>query len=54
MREEDLRVLFQRVPSPLLRLHMSSGVLFEIQDPDSVHMERSTLQILLPPQHQQP
>jgi hypothetical protein len=53
MREDDLRVLMQRVPCPLLRLHTTGGMVFEIHDPDSVHIERSTVQILLPPHHDQ-
>ncbi len=53
MREEDLRLLLQRIPCPLLRLHTTAGMVFDIQDPDAVHLERSTVQLLLPPAHDQ-
>jgi hypothetical protein len=49
VRHEDLRVLLERRPSPLLRLHLSSGMIFEIPDPEQVVVTRSTVEILLPP-----
>ncbi len=53
MREDDLRVLLQRDPCPLLRLHTTGGTVFEISDPDMLHLERGTVQILLPSQFDQ-
>jgi hypothetical protein len=53
MREEDLRLLLQRVPFPLLRLHTTGGEVFDIRDPDAAHLERSTVQLLLPSHHNQ-
>jgi len=49
MRHDDLELLLRREPCPRLRMHMTSGELFEIQDPDSVFFGRSTVEILLPP-----
>ena len=49
MRPEDLRRLLERQPPPRLRLHLSHGVVFEINDPDLVVLGRSTVEILLPP-----
>jgi hypothetical protein len=50
MRAEDLRTLLQRQPYPLLRLHLSSGLVFELPEPDLVLITRSTVEILLPNQ----
>jgi hypothetical protein len=49
MRQEDLRRLLERQPCPRLRLHLSNGIVFEINDPDLVVLGRSTVEILLPP-----
>jgi hypothetical protein len=48
MRHEDLEILLRREPCPRLRLHMTSGEVFEIEDADSVFFGRSTVEILLP------
>ncbi len=48
MRADELELLFRRQPCPLLRLHLTSGMTFEIHDPDQVVVTRSTLQLLLP------
>jgi hypothetical protein len=50
VREEDLRVLLQRRPCPLLRLHLTTGMIFDITDPDRVVYSRSVVEILLPPE----
>ena len=49
MRVEDLRVLLLRQPCPLLRLHLTGGMIFEIRDPDQVVWTSSTVELLLPP-----
>jgi hypothetical protein len=49
MRQEDLRRLLERQPPPRLRLHLTNGVVFDINDPDLVALGRSTVEILLPP-----
>jgi len=49
MRREDLELLLRRDPCPRLRLHMTGGEVFEIEDPDSIVFGRSTVEILLPP-----
>ena len=48
MRPEDLRLLLQRVPCPLLRLHLTDGRAFDIQDPEQVVITRSTVELLIP------
>ena len=48
MRPEDLRLLLQRVPCPLLRLHLTDGRTFDIQDPEQVVVTRSTVELLVP------
>ena len=48
MRPEDLRVLLKRSPPPLLRLHLTSGMMFEIADAEQVVVTRSTVELLLP------
>ena len=48
MRAEDLRLLLQRVPCPLVRLHLTDGRTFDIQDPDTVVIDRSTVELLIP------
>ena len=48
MRPEDLRQLLQRQPCPVLRLHLTSGMSFEIRDPEQIVVTRSTVEILLP------
>jgi hypothetical protein len=49
MRQEDLLLLLQREPCPRLRLHLTDGTVFEIDDPDLVFLSRSTVELLLPP-----
>jgi hypothetical protein len=49
MRREDLTVLLRREPCPRLRLHLTDGAVFEINDPDSIVFGRSTVELLLPP-----
>jgi hypothetical protein len=49
MRPDDLRRLLQREPCPLLRLHLTDGTVFEINDPDLAVVGRSTVELLLPP-----
>ena len=48
MRWEDISKLFQRDPA-LLRLHLVGGQQFEIADPDLVVLDRTVIEILLPP-----
>ena len=50
MRQEDLEILFERRPCPLLRLHLTGGRTFDILDPDQVVVNRSTVQLLMPGQ----
>jgi hypothetical protein len=33
----------------LLRLHLTSGMIFEVRDPEQAVLTRSTIEILLPP-----
>lgn len=47
MRPDDLRLLLQRVPYPLLRLHLTNGRTFDIEDPEQVLVTRSTLELLI-------
>ncbi len=51
MRQEELEYLLNREPMPLLRLHLSSGATFDITDPALVYLSRSTVQLLIPRQH---
>jgi hypothetical protein len=48
MRRQDLELLLHREPCPRLRLHMTGGELFEINDPDQVVLGPSTVELLLP------
>jgi hypothetical protein len=48
VRQEDLLVLLQRVPCPLLRLHLTDGTTFDVRDPDEVIVTRSTVELLIP------
>ncbi|HZT81052.1 MAG TPA: hypothetical protein VFA26_12545 [Gemmataceae bacterium] len=48
MRPEDLRLLLQRDPCPLLRLHLTDGRTCDLQDPDLVVIGRSTIEVLIP------
>jgi hypothetical protein len=50
VREQDLRQLLQRQPFPLLRLHLTGGLVFEITDPEVPVTTRSTIEIPLPPE----
>ncbi len=49
MRQEDLFQLLQRRPCPRLLLHLTNGLVFEIDDPDLVVLGRSAVELLLPP-----
>jgi hypothetical protein len=53
MREDELHRLLRRDPVPLLRLHLTGGATFDITDPDLVYLSHSTVQLLLPRQHNQ-
>jgi hypothetical protein len=48
MRQNDLERLLRRVPCPRLRLHLTGGTIFEIDDPDLVVLDPSTVELLLP------
>jgi hypothetical protein len=48
MRQEDLQNLLRRLPCPLLRLHLTGGRTFDIQDPEQAVVTRSTVELLLP------
>jgi hypothetical protein len=50
VRQEDLRLLLDRQPSPVLRLHLTGGMVFDIPDPEQVVVTRSTVELLLPPE----
>jgi hypothetical protein len=49
LRADDIDVVFQRRPVPLIRLHVTGGLIFEITDPDLVVLGRSAIELLLPP-----
>jgi len=49
MRSDDLKKFLRRVPCPLLRLHLTNGLTFEIQDPDLVVVTASTVELTLAP-----
>jgi hypothetical protein len=46
MRPDVLKKLLQREPFVALRLHLSSGVFFDIRDPELVVVTRSTVELL--------
>ncbi|HKB39072.1 MAG TPA: hypothetical protein VKD72_21715 [Gemmataceae bacterium] len=48
MRPDDLRLLLQRIPCPLVRLHLTDGRTFDIHDLDQVVIGRSTVEFLMP------
>lgn len=48
VRLEDLRILFERVPCPFVRLHLTDSRTFDIQDPDQVVITRTTMEFLIP------
>ena len=48
MRQDDLQTLLARIPCPLLRLHLTGGRTFDIQDPELVMVTRSTVEFLIP------
>jgi hypothetical protein len=48
VRAKDLRFLLQRVPCPLLRLHLTDGRTFDIQDAEQVVVTPSTVGLLIP------
>jgi hypothetical protein len=48
MRQEDVRRLLRRVPCPRLRLHLTGGTVFEINDPELAVVGKSTVDLLLP------
>ena len=49
MRTEVLKKLLQRDPCPVVHLHLSNGLTFEIEDPELAVVTRSTVELLLPP-----
>ena len=49
MRTEVLKKLLARDPCPLLRLHLSNGLTFDIDNPELAVVTRSTVELLLPP-----
>lgn len=51
MRQEDLRIILRRQPCPVLRLHLTGGISFDIHDPEEVVLTRTTVELLLPPQN---
>jgi len=53
MREEDLLKLLKRDPCPLLRLHLTGGITFDLSESDLPVLTRSTVEIPLPTQHDQ-
>ncbi len=48
MRQEDLEMLLERSPCPLLRLHLTGGRTFDILDPEHTIVTRSTVELLMP------
>ena len=48
MRPDDLKLLLKRNPCPLLRLHLTGGRTFDIQDPELVLISHSTVELLIP------
>jgi hypothetical protein len=48
VRSEDLKLLFQRDPCPLLRLHLTDGRTFDIEDPTQPVVTRTTVELLIP------
>jgi hypothetical protein len=48
VRQEDLQILLQRIPCPLLRLHLTNGRTFDIRDPEQVLVSPSTVELLIP------
>ena len=48
MRQEDLKLLLERVPRPQVRLHLTGGKTFDILDPDLVAVGRSAVELLMP------
>jgi hypothetical protein len=48
MRQENVYRLLQRRPCPLLRLHLTNGLVFEINDPDAAGLGRSVVELLFP------
>jgi hypothetical protein len=49
MRQEDVRRLLRRVPWPRLRLHLTGGTVFDINDPDLAVVGKSTVELILTP-----
>ncbi len=49
MSADDLFRLLQRQPCPRLRLHLTTGLTFDIDDPDLVVVGPSAVELLLPP-----
>jgi hypothetical protein len=49
MRDDDLRALLRRNPCPLLRLHVTGGMVFEVADPDMLVVSRSAVELALSP-----
>jgi hypothetical protein len=47
VRQEDLDILLKRNPCPRLRLHLTNGRTFDIEDPDVTVVTRSTVEVLI-------
>jgi hypothetical protein len=50
VRADDLNALLQRLPGPLLRLHLTGGRTFDIDDPEDVIVGRTAVEMLVPGQ----
>ena len=48
MRREDLELFLQRVPCPVVRLHLTGGRTFDLTDRDDVFVTRTTVEVLIP------
>jgi hypothetical protein len=53
MRQEELREYLNRRPFVPFRLHLSTGVFFDIREPQMVDLGRSTLTIGFPLENNQ-
>ena len=49
MRKEVLKKLLLRDPCPILRLHLSNGLTFDIENSDLAVVTNTTVEALLPP-----
>jgi hypothetical protein len=48
MRPDDIKKNLSRKPFVSFRLHLSTGVFFDVHNPESAQVERSTIHIGLP------